>query len=65
MLRNFLYLRAHYGNHFGEDMRIIQKNLFFSIKNNLLYNTRKGAVARYLLQAVRDYRKGRMGKIKS
>jgi rhamnosyltransferase len=64
MMRNYLYISRKYRMLFKKDFKQIKKNLLVSIKNNLLYNNERKAVALYLFNAIYDFRKDKMGRRK-
>lgn len=62
MVRNYLYVNKKYKNRFIQDTRFRKKALLNRVKNNLLYGKQKFRLLKYILTAIADYNKGRMGK---
>jgi rhamnosyltransferase len=62
MTRNFLYLNKKYKKQFGEQLQIQRTDLVNRIKNKLLYHSDRYKTLQYLLKALRDHKKNRMGK---
>lgn len=62
MVRNYLYLQSKYRKTFPVEMLQSRKAVLNRIKNNLLYNSNKIALLRYMLQGVIDFKTNRMGK---
>lgn len=65
MVRNFLYIRKKYHGKFQEILSARKKSLLIRIKNNLLYNKKRLSVITYLLRGVADFKRKKMGCIKS
>ena len=63
ILRNYLYLKKKYKDQFVKEFEEITTGVKNSIKNNLLYNKERGSVLKYIYMAIRDFRKGKMGKL--
>ena len=61
--RNFLYIRSRYKHIFPEEIDRIKDALLNRIKNNVLYNKKRIQVTRYVLKAILDYKRNKMGKI--
>lgn len=62
MIRNFLYVNDKYKNNFKLDKKRRNKALFNRIKNNLLYGKKGGLLIKYILKALIDYKRKKMGK---
>ena len=62
MTRNFLYLNKKYKKQFSEQLEIQRTDLVNRIKNKLLYHSDRYKTLQYLLKALRDHKKNRMGK---
>lgn len=65
LTRNFFYLKNNYGKAFNKEIDFKKKALLNRVKNNILYNKEKWKVVTYIIRGWSDYRKKRMGKIKS
>jgi len=64
MTRNFLYVHSGYIDTFPAEIDIRRKVLLNRFKNNILYNRQRFKVMKNIVKGFRDYRKGRMGKLK-
>lgn len=64
MTRNFLYVKTKYREVFADEINLRKKILFNRFKNNILYNKQRFAVIKKIVKGFRDYKKGRMGKLK-
>lgn len=64
MTRNFLYVQSKYKNLFPPEIESRKTILLNRLKNNILYSRQRFKVVKYILKAVEDYRKKRMGKLK-
>lgn len=62
MVRNFLYLKKKYSPLFKPDLKIYQTDLFNRIKNNLIYNKKRGIVLIMIFRAIIDFYQNKMGK---
>lgn len=62
MVRNFLYLKKKYSPLFNPDLKIYQADLFNRIKNNLIYNKKRGIVLVMIFRAIIDFYQNKMGK---
>jgi rhamnosyltransferase len=62
MARNYLYLRALYNKELPEEISFAKKSLLNRIKNNIIYNPKRVAVIKYILQGLGDFRKNKMGR---
>ena len=63
MLRNHLYLKKKYQAHFAHEIKQREKVLINRIKNNLLYNSQRIKICKYLLKGWIDATRNKMGKI--
>jgi rhamnosyltransferase len=63
--RNFFYISKKYKNVFPEEMQRTKKALANRIKNNILYNKKRVQVIKYLVKAIFDYKRNKMGKLHS
>ena len=64
MVRNYLYVKKKYASHFKPYIDNHKKTILVRIKNNLIYGKNRIANITYILKAITDYNKSRMGKIK-
>lgn len=64
MIRNYLYLRPRYKNSFPTEMLRSRNAALNRVKINLLHNTNKLSIMRFVLQAVLDFKRDRMGKFR-
>ena len=62
MIRNYMYLRAKYKNSFPAEMLRSRNAVLNRVKINLLHNNNKLSTMRFVLQAVIDFKRERMGK---
>jgi rhamnosyltransferase len=62
MTRNYMYLRAKYKSSFPTEMLRSRNAVVNRVKINLLHNTNKLSTMRFVLQAVVDFKRDRMGK---
>lgn len=64
MVRNFLYVQKKYPNQFLLEDKERKNTLINRIKNNLLYGNTRLLTLRLIKKGFRDFKKGKMGKIK-
>lgn len=62
MIRNHMYLRRIYKNSFPGEMSRSGKAVLNRLKINLLHNTDKLSIMRFVLQGIVDFKRQRMGK---
>jgi rhamnosyltransferase len=62
MTRNYFYINSKYKQQFRKELSILKTDLLNRIKNKLLYNANRYTTFKYLVKAVKDYRKNNMGK---
>ena len=62
MTRNYFYINSKYKQQFRKELSVLKTDLLNRIKNKLLYNSNRYTTFRYLVKAVKDYRKNNMGK---
>jgi rhamnosyltransferase len=62
MVRNYLYIKKRYRQHFPQEIMHNRQAVMNMVKNNLLLNKKRWQVLRYVWQAVRDYKRMKMGK---
>jgi rhamnosyltransferase len=62
MLRNYMYLRAIYKNSFPTEMLQSRNAVFNRVKINLLHDSDKLSIVKFLLRALIDFKRNRMGK---
>jgi rhamnosyltransferase len=62
-VRNYLYVTGKYRSRFPQDCNRRKQVLVNSIKNNLIYGKQKWRLIRYMLKAIADFKKGKLGKL--
>lgn len=62
MVRNHFYVQEKYGKRFPEIFKARRKDIFTSIKNNLIYGGEKMKALRHIFLGYADYRRGKFGK---
>jgi rhamnosyltransferase len=63
MWRNYLYISKKYKTFFPDYFKRFKKNLMQSLKNNFLYNRERIQVMVFLIKGLKDFRKGKMGRM--
>jgi rhamnosyltransferase len=63
MVRNHLYVYSKYKTNFSNDLLASRKAILNRLKNNLIYNSSRLKVFKYIIKGIADFRKGKMGKI--
>lgn len=64
MTRNFLYVQSKYKKLFSAEIKTRKIFLFNRLKNNLIYNTQRFEILKYIIKGFEAYKNKQMGKLK-
>jgi rhamnosyltransferase len=62
--RNYFYINKKYRQQFPQDITATKRAVLNSIKNNILYGSKRLQVLKFIITGFFDYKKGKMGKYK-
>lgn len=62
MVRNYLYIKHRYQQHFPKEIEQSRKAIVSRVKNSLLHSKKRLQAMKYVYRAIADYKKGKMGK---